>query len=80
MTKPLVRFFVHPPSKHVKSAYSSPLKSIADPLISYDRDQEGDLIIPHRTSLNKPLSSPSSTVHNYRKMFDDAFMRPMFGG
>lgn len=78
MTKPLHLCILHQntsiPLNHL---LQNPLLIHLSAMIKIKR---GDLVIPHRTSLNMLLSSPSSTVHHYWRMFDDAFMRPMFGG
>ncbi|CAK9175900.1 unnamed protein product [Ilex paraguariensis] len=78
LTKPLVRFFL--PSNH--SEPSSP-KSITLPLLGNGQDSEANMngqTIPRPTSLRMLLSTPTHTVHHYWRKFDDAFMRPMFGG
>ncbi|GFZ14051.1 Na+/H+ exchanger 1 [Actinidia rufa] len=46
-------------------------------------DSEPDLAsysVPRPTSLRTLLSTPSHTVHYYWRKFDNAFMRPVFGG
>ncbi|KAA8543161.1 hypothetical protein F0562_021344 [Nyssa sinensis] len=85
MTKPLVRLLL-PPPKHfstmLSSEPSSP-KSLALPLLSSGQASEADLgscKAPRPTSLRTLLSTPTHTVHHYWRKFDDAFMRPMFGG
>lgn len=40
----------------------------------------GGQLIPRPTRLGMLLSKPTHTVHHYWRKFDDAFMRPMFGG
>ncbi|CAB4293369.1 unnamed protein product [Prunus armeniaca] len=94
MTKPLVRILL-PSSKHISSMISSEPsspKSITVPLLSNEQDSEvslgvqdseanhGPVNIPRPTSLRMLLSSPSHTVHHYWRKFDNAFMRPVFGG
>uniref|UniRef100_A0A5B6Z8D1 Sodium/hydrogen exchanger n=1 Tax=Davidia involucrata TaxID=16924 RepID=A0A5B6Z8D1_DAVIN len=85
MTKPLVRFLL-PPSKDLSTMMSSEPsspKSFTLPLLSSRQESEadmGDCNIPRPTSLRMLLSSPSHTVHHYWRKFDDAFMRPVFGG
>ncbi|OWM78548.1 sodium/hydrogen exchanger 2-like [Punica granatum] len=85
LTKPLVRILL-PSSKHLNgmatSEPSSP-KSFTLPLL--DKDPETDQndsksIVRRPTSLRMLLSTPSHTVHHYWRRFDDAFMRPVFGG
>ena len=86
MTKPLVRILL-PQSKQVTSMTSSEPsspKSITVPLLSNGHDPEADKGTQHvqyrPTSLRMLLSTPSHTVHHYWRKFDDAFMRPVFGG
>ncbi|GAV63399.1 Na_H_Exchanger domain-containing protein [Cephalotus follicularis] len=85
MTKPLVRIML-PSPKHLtrmlSSEPSSP-KSFTLPLLSNGQDSEGNngrQTIPRPTSLRMLLSTPSHTVHYYWRKFDNAFMRPVFGG
>ncbi|PSS06436.1 Sodium/hydrogen exchanger 2 like [Actinidia chinensis var. chinensis] len=85
ITKPLVRFLM-PPAKHsssmVSSEPSSP-KSFTLPLLGSRDDSEADTgspTIPRPTSLSMLLRTPTHTVHQYWRKFDNAFMRPVFGG
>ncbi|KAA8549209.1 hypothetical protein F0562_000893 [Nyssa sinensis] len=85
MTKPLVRFLL-PQSKHLSSMMSSEPsspKSFTLPLLSSEQESEADTgghNIPRPTGLRVLLSTPTHTVHHYWRKFDDAFMRPVFGG
>lgn len=85
MTKPLVRILL-PQSKYgtsVTSSEPSSPKSFTVPLLNNGQDTEADKGSQqaHRpTSLRMLLSIPSHTVHSYWRKFDDAFMRPVFGG
>ncbi|GFS35044.1 hypothetical protein Acr_00g0037490 [Actinidia rufa] len=85
ITKPLVRFLM-PPAMHsssmVSSEPSSP-KSFILPLLGSRDDSEADTgspSIPRPTSLRMLLRTPTNTVHLYWRKFDNAFMRPVFGG
>ncbi|KAI5650665.1 hypothetical protein M9H77_36670 [Catharanthus roseus] len=84
MTKPLVRCLL-PSRKHLSRMISSePVtpKSFIVPLLN-GQDSEADLdshIITRPTSLRMLLTTPSHTVHYYWRKFDNAFMRPVFGG
>ncbi|KAK4795939.1 hypothetical protein SAY86_028265 [Trapa natans] len=87
LTKPLMRLLL-PSQKHLAgttpSEPSTP-KSLTWPLLEGGRDPETDQIdgkpnVPRRTSFGMLLSTPSYTVHSYWRKFDDAFMRPVFGG
>ncbi|KAK4433949.1 Sodium/hydrogen exchanger 2 [Sesamum alatum] len=95
MTKPLVRLLM-PSSKQLSRMISSePLtpKSFNVPLLGESMDSEGELfgangseahgggqtgVRPSR--LRMLLTTPTRTVHYYWRKFDDAFMRPVFGG
>nr|UTD53587.1 Na+/H+ exchanger 2 X1 [Casuarina glauca] len=85
MTKPLIRFLL-PQSKQTTSMVlsdSSTPKSITVPLLGEAQDSEAELGDPsvHRPSSIRDLwSTPTHTVHRYWRKFDDAFMRPVFGG
>ncbi|XP_059652617.1 sodium/hydrogen exchanger 1 [Cornus florida] len=89
MTKPLIRFLL-PSSKQSSSAVSSDPnnpKSVIVPLLGDRQDSDdlcgNDLVVPdirRPSSLRMLLSTPTHTVHRYWRMFDDSFMRPVFGG
>ncbi|GLT99210.1 hypothetical protein SLE2022_166630 [Rubroshorea leprosula] len=86
MTKPLVRILL-PSSKQlirmISSEPSTP-KSLTLPLLNNEPDSEanhqGNGSVSRPTSLRMLLSTPSHTVHYYWRKFDNAFMRPVFGG
>ncbi|KAL6953489.1 Sodium/hydrogen exchanger 2 [Sarracenia purpurea var. burkii] len=85
MTKPLVRLLLPSPkqlSQNLSSELTTP-KSFTVPLLSNGQDSEADLgsyTVPRPTSLRMLLATPSFTVHYYWRKFDNAFMRPVFGG
>lgn len=81
------------PKTHSSNAVISELadsvdsKSLALPLLSSSRGKERESEvgrdrdnIPRPTSLRMLLSTPTHTVHYYWRKFDDAIMRPVFGG
>lgn len=85
MTKPLL-WLLAPESKYssntVPSDPSSP-KSLALPLLHNRQDSEADMEssnIPCQRSICMLLAIPTRTVHFYWWKFDDACMRPVFGG
>ncbi|XP_044499358.1 sodium/hydrogen exchanger 2-like isoform X2 [Mangifera indica] len=85
MTKPLVRILLPSSKSLAKLVSSEPCspKSLLVPLLENGHDSEADhkngsMLRP--TSLRMLLSTPSHTVHYYWRKFDDAFMRPVFGG
>ncbi|RRT77850.1 hypothetical protein BHE74_00012350 [Ensete ventricosum] len=87
MTKPLIYLLLPPSSKHltrslsVSSEPSSP-KSFLSPLLGNGQGSELEAAqcIPRPTNLRMLLTTPSRSVHHYWRKFDDAFMRPVFGG
>lgn len=87
MTKPLVRILLPSPS-HTSSKPpcepQTPNKSFIVPLLSDGQNgSEADLgatHVPQPSSLRMLLSTPTHTIHYYWRKFDDAFMRPVFGG
>ncbi|KAF2311008.1 hypothetical protein GH714_019031 [Hevea brasiliensis] len=84
MTKPLVRILL-PSPKHTSSMLSSEPsspKSFTAPLLNGQdlEDNKGSCNVSRPTSLRMLLSTSSHSVHHYWRKFDDAFMRPVFGG
>ncbi|KAK4365918.1 hypothetical protein RND71_013798 [Anisodus tanguticus] len=89
MTKPLIRLLL-PSSKNlirsVSSEPGSPKSFINMPLlVGNGQDSDSDLggvqyKFPRPNSLRMFLTTPSHTVHYYWRKFDNAFMRPVFGG
>ncbi|XP_059298003.1 sodium/hydrogen exchanger 1-like isoform X1 [Lycium ferocissimum] len=81
ITKPLVRFLL-PSSQGVNGLISSE-QSFARPLLTNGQDPEvemGNVDFRRPAILSMLLKKPSHTIHNYWRKFDDAFMRPLFGG
>ena len=84
MTKPLVRLLL-PMSIH-KSIISSPPstpKSRMLPLLENGQELEGNESTQNGhgpSSLRLLLGLPTRGVHHYWRKFDDAVMRPVFGG
>ncbi|KAL5199129.1 hypothetical protein ABZP36_002641 [Zizania latifolia] len=81
MTKPLIRLLLPASSNPVTSEPSSP-KSLHSPLLTslQGSDLETGTHIVRPSSLRMLLTKPTHTVHYYWRKFDDALMRPMFGG
>nr|QWT77172.1 Na+/H+ antiporter [Rosa multiflora]UXP11851.1 sodium/hydrogen exchanger 2-like protein [Rosa multiflora] len=84
MTKPLIRLLL--PHKQLTSTNSimsdppSP-KPVIVPLLG--QDSEADLSgheVRRPASIRDLLTTPTHTVHRYWRKFDNAFMRPVFGG
>ncbi|WOL11975.1 sodium/hydrogen exchanger 2-like [Canna indica] len=86
MTKPLVRLLLPSTSKHLSSVTSEPSspKTLSCPLLENGHGSEVEVeagqSITRPSSLRMLFSKPTHTVHYYWRKFDDAFMRPVFGG
>ncbi|KAL3505791.1 hypothetical protein ACH5RR_031173 [Cinchona calisaya] len=83
MTKPLIRLLLPSPKHLSRMVSSEPVspKSFLVPLLN-GQDSEADLgaHMPRPTSLRMLMTAPTHTVHYYWRKFDNAFMRPVFGG
>ncbi|KAL5566979.1 hypothetical protein UlMin_030143 [Ulmus minor] len=85
MTKPLIRWLLPNQKNTISMTISDPAtpKSLLTPFLS-GQDSEADLgghdVPPRPNSLRALLTTPTHTVHRYWRKFDDAFMRPVFGG
>lgn len=55
-------------------------KSFTVPLLGQDSEADLESHVPRPNSLRMLLTTPSHTVHYYWRKFDNAFMRPVFGG
>ncbi|KAJ6682892.1 SODIUM/HYDROGEN EXCHANGER [Salix koriyanagi] len=87
MTKPLIKILL-PHPKHqsrsmtISSDPTTP-KSFTLPLLGEAQDSLDDLggqDIGRPSSIRALLTTPTHTVHRYWRKFDNAFMRPLFGG
>ncbi|XP_074577559.1 sodium/hydrogen exchanger 1-like [Curcuma longa] len=84
MTKPLMRFLLPPSGRHFSSMSSDPStpKSFLWPLMENGHGVEGEAgehtALP--PSLRLLFLKPTHSVHHYWRKFDNAFMRPIFGG
>ncbi|KAJ6996151.1 sodium/hydrogen exchanger 1-like [Populus alba x Populus x berolinensis] len=87
MTKPFIKILL-PHPKHqsrsitISSDPTTP-KSFTIPLLGEGQESLDDLgghDIDHPSSIRALLTTPTHNVHHYWRQFDDAFMRPMFGG
>ncbi|CAN0897565.1 Sodium/hydrogen exchanger 2 [Linum grandiflorum] len=80
MTQPLIRFLL-PAGKGQSSLTGSP-KSMTVPLLGEVQDSLEDLAhqVNSGNRLRALLTTPTHTVHYYWRKFDNAFMRPVFGG
>lgn len=85
LTKPIVRFLLpqHKHSSGIMSPDFSSSKSLNLPLLGINgQESEGNIStnITRPSSLRMLWTTPSRTVHCYWRKFDDAVMRPVFGG
>lgn len=84
LTKPLIRVLLPSNTKNTSNMSSNPPspKSFLYPLLNGQQSEveAGDRDIPRPSSLRMLLNAPTHTVHRYWRKFDDAVMRPMFGG
>ncbi|XP_010546638.1 PREDICTED: sodium/hydrogen exchanger 2 [Tarenaya hassleriana] len=86
LTKPLIQFLL-PQQKATTSMLSDggTPKSITIPLLEGEQ-QDSFLELVGTPEMQRPnsiralLTRPTRTVHHYWRKFDDAFMRPVFGG
>ncbi|XP_038716083.1 sodium/hydrogen exchanger 2-like [Tripterygium wilfordii] len=87
LTKPLIRFLL-PHPKHTGMVLSDPStpKSFIVPLLEGGQESVDSLAdfgggnVTRPSSLRALLTTPAHTVHYYWRKFDNAFMRPVFGG
>ena len=64
---------------------SSPTTSIMMPLLEHnahvlETEIGDDENVPITTSVQILFNNPTNTIHHYWRKFDDAIMRPVFGG
>nr|ALP46549.1 vacuoloar Na+/H+ antiporter 4 [Eschscholzia californica] len=83
MTKPLIRLLLPSPkpfSSMLSSEPSSP-KSFIVPLLENGQGPDVNPVnLLRPSSIRMLLATPTHTVHHYWRKFDNAFMRPVFGG
>lgn len=83
MTKPLIGILLPQPKYTMSMLSSEPSspKSFTVPLLTNDDPNSHSQSQSHSHSpLGLFLRIPAHTVHHYWRRFDDAFMRPVFGG
>lgn len=83
LTKPLIRLLLPQSSVTANGVLSEP-SSPKSFLVPFLEDNSGadssPLSLRRPTSLRLLLTKPTHTVHYYWRKFDNAYMRPMFGG
>ncbi|XP_020108730.1 sodium/hydrogen exchanger 2 [Ananas comosus] len=84
LTKPLIRLLLPASSRNCVISEPTTPKSLLSPLLGPEQGgweaETGGHSITRPSSLRMLLTKPSRTVHYYWRKFDDAFMRPVFGG
>lgn len=82
LTKPLIRYLLpHSTTRtNIKREESGPpVEDLNLPLLSLEESAATN-ISRAKESLSKLIESPVFTIHHYWRRFDDAYMRPIFGG
>ncbi|KAF2557528.1 hypothetical protein F2Q68_00018288 [Brassica cretica] len=89
LTKPLIRHLMpHQSTTTSMLSDDNTPKSIHMPLLDGEQQEQDSFVefsgshhdVPRPDSLRGFLMRPARTVHHYWRQFDDAFMRPVFGG
>ncbi|CAN1348062.1 Sodium/hydrogen exchanger 2 [Linum perenne] len=82
MTQPLIRFLLPAGKGQSSPSLTGSPKSVVVPLLGEGQDSLEDLAhqVNSGNRLRALLTTPTHTVHYYWRKFDNAFMRPMFGG
>lgn len=79
LTKPLISYLL-PPHAHCSNIDREPSKDdLTLPLLSFDESATTN-INRAKDSLSMLIERPVYTIHSYWRRFDDAYMRPIFGG
>ncbi|CAK7324562.1 unnamed protein product [Dovyalis caffra] len=81
LTKPIINYLIPQPSNnHNKDQEpKSPKEDKTLPLLSLEESAATN-ILRAKDSLSSLVERPVYTIHYYWKKFDDAYMRPIFGG
>ncbi|KAL1369868.1 hypothetical protein HN51_000230 [Arachis hypogaea] len=83
LTKPLIRYML-PHNNGTRrntnhEAAGTPGEDLNLPLLSFEESAATN-ISRAKESLSMFIGSPAYTIHHYWRKFDDAYMRPLFGG
>ncbi|XP_051128188.1 sodium/hydrogen exchanger 4 isoform X2 [Andrographis paniculata] len=80
LTKPLVRYLIpHCTSSNIDREASIAKENMTLPLLSFSESAETNLLRA-KDSLSMLMERPVYTIHSFWRRFDDAYMRPIFGG
>lgn len=81
LTKPLINYLL--PHAATSTLNRKESKDISEdmnlPLLSFDESAETN-ISRAKDNLSMLMERPVYTIHSYWRRFDDAYMRPIFGG
>jgi hypothetical protein len=81
LTKPLISYLL-PHQETIKISHQEsvpPKEDLGVPLLSLE-ESVGTNMSRAKDSLSRLIERPIFTIHFYRRKFDDAYMRPIFGG
>ncbi|KAK3014523.1 hypothetical protein RJ639_010073 [Escallonia herrerae] len=81
LTKPLVNYLLphHTNNSSIHREPRSPKEDLTLPLLSFEESATTN-ILRAKDSLSMLIERPVYTIHSYWKKFDNAYMRPIFGG
>lgn len=81
LTKPLISCLLpHHATNAINRERSKDLKEdMILPLLSFEESATTN-ILQAKDGLSMLMESPVHTIHSYWRRFDDAYMRPIFGG
>ncbi|CAJ2639915.1 unnamed protein product [Trifolium pratense] len=83
LTKPLIRYLLPHHATRATTSYeeetTEPVEDMNLPLLSFEESAATN-ISRAKESLSMLIESPVYTIHYYWRKFDDAYMRPIFGG
>lgn len=79
LTKPLVRYLLPQNASSDGREPKSPKEDMTLPLLSFDETAETN-INRAKDNLSMLMERPVYTIHYYWKRFDNAYMKPIFGG
>lgn len=83
LTKPLINYLLpHPTTANDiirERRYDDAREDVTLPLLSLEESATTN-ILRAKESLSMLMEMPVYTIHSYWRKFDDAYMRPFFGG
>ncbi|KAL0443314.1 UNVERIFIED_CONTAM: Sodium/hydrogen exchanger 4 [Sesamum latifolium] len=80
LTKPLVKYLLPPGhTSNIDSVRSITKEDMVLPLLSFEESAATNLLRA-KDGLSMLMERPVYTIHSFWRRFDDAYMRPIFGG